>query len=92
MAYNFFFFILQVLYFLQNCGTVGVGGWASTAEKWMASHPVPPSMLQPPKSYAHFIHTKKSTYTVVCEKIAAVHEKAHFWLFLVEISFRFGKL
>ena len=36
-------------------------------------------------------HICFATYTVVCKKIAAVHEKAHFWLFLVEISFRFGK-
>ena len=28
-------------------------------------------------------------HTVVCKKIAAVHDKAHFWLFHVEISLRF---
>ena len=32
---------------------------------------------------------RKSTF--MCNKIAAVHEKAHFWLFLVEISLHFGK-
>ena len=30
-------------------------------------------------------------YTVVCKKIAAAHEKALFWLFLLEIPLRFGK-
>ena len=29
--------------------------------------------------------------TVVCKKIAAVHEKANFLHFLVEISLRFGR-
>ena len=29
--------------------------------------------------------------TAVCKKIAAVYQKAHFWLFLSEIPLRFGK-
>ena len=35
--------------------------------------------------------TRKWVLTVVCKKIAAVYQKAHFWLFLVEIPLRFGK-
>ena len=41
--------------------------------------------------YSEILSDMLCNNTVVCKKIAAVHEKAYFWLFLVEISLHFGK-
>ena len=56
-----------------------------------AKHDSQKLFLHLAKTYYMKSNSQNTKHTVVCKKIAAVYEKAHFWLFLVEIPLRFGK-